>query len=90
VGGRDGNADLLCQKQPRNDTHKQIENVGGSGWMMTQAQTTEEIENGAEYEASVGGQTVAVVIAEHDGNKYILTDPDQTTENNLLSPSECP
>jgi uncharacterized hydantoinase/oxoprolinase family protein len=77
-------------KEPRNDIHKQIENVGGSNWKITQDKAIEEIEAGTEYEVSVGGQTVGVVIARHNGNKYIRTDPDRTTENNLLSLPECP
>ena len=77
-------------KQPREDPHKQIENVGGQGWKITQDEAIENIENGTEYEVSVDGQTVAVVIATHEGNKYIKTEPDGYGENNLLSLDECP
>jgi Protein of unknown function (DUF3892) len=77
-------------KEPREDPHKQIENVGGSGWKITQDEAIRNIENGESYEVSVNGQTTQVVIATHNGNKYIRTDPDQTTENNLLSLPECP
>lgn len=76
-------------KEPRNDIHKQIENVGGSNWKITQDKCIEEIEAGTEYEVSVGGVTAKVVIAKHDGHKYIRTDPDKTTDNNLLSLPEC-
>lgn len=82
---------ITCvNKEPRNDIHKQIENVGGSGWKISQDKAIEEIENGTEYEVTAGGVTTEVVIATHEGHKYIRTDPDKTTENNLLSLPECP
>jgi hypothetical protein len=82
---------ITCvNKEPRNDIHKQIEDVGGSNWKITQDKAIEEIEAGTEYEVSAGGVTAKVVIATHEGNKYIRTDPDKTTKNNLLSLPECP
>ena len=81
---------ITCvNKEPRNDIHKQIENVGGTGWKITQDKAIEEIENGQEYEVTAGGVTAKVVIAKHEGHKYIRTDPDKTTANNLLALAEC-
>jgi hypothetical protein len=81
---------ITCvNKQPRNDIHKQIENVGGSGWRITQDEAIRKIENGESYEVSVNGRTVSVVVAEHEGNKYIKTAADGYAENNLLSLPEC-
>lgn len=47
---------------------------------------------GARYSFHVdsGGRTVNVVIAEHDGHKYLKTEADDYSPDNLLSPSECP
>lgn len=81
---------ITCvNKQPRNDIHKQIEKVGGYGWKITQDEAIEQIERGTEYEVTVEGVTAKVVVATHEGNKYIRTDPDKTTKNNLLSLEEC-
>lgn len=77
-------------KEPRQDPHKQIENVGGSGWKITQDEAIGNIENGESYEVSVGGRTVGVIVATHLGNKYVKTTADSTGENNLLSLPECP
>jgi hypothetical protein len=77
-------------KEPRQDPHKQIENVGGSGWKITQDEAIRNIESGERYVVSVGGRTVGVIIATHAGNKYIKTEADGHGENNLLSLPECP
>jgi Protein of unknown function (DUF3892) len=77
-------------KEPREDPHKQIENVGDSSWKITQDEAIRNIEGGESYEVSVGGRTVGVIIATHNGNQYIKTEADGHGENNLLSLPECP
>jgi hypothetical protein len=78
-------------KQPRNDIHKQIENVGGAGWKITQDQAIRNIETGTEqYEVVVNGMRTDVIVAIHNGNRYIKTRADSYGGNNLLSLPECP
>jgi hypothetical protein len=81
---------ITCvNKQPRNDVHKQIERVGGSGWSISQDEAIRNIENGEAYEVTVGGVTAQVVIATHNGHKYIKTTADGYGGNNLLNLPEC-
>jgi hypothetical protein len=77
-------------KDPRQDPHKRIENVGGSGWKISESEAIRNIENGESYEVSVGGRTVGVIIAEHEGHKYLKTEADGYSPDNLLSLPECP
>jgi len=77
-------------KDPRQDPHKRIEYVGGSDWKISEDEAISNIENGESYEVSVDGQTVGVVIAEHEGHKYLKTEADGYAPNNLLSLPECP
>ena len=81
-------------KEPRNDPYKSITHVGGgapgSYWQQTQKQTIEEIEAGTyEYYVDVNGKEVDVVVATHNGHKYIKTKPDGVDPNNLLSLPDC-
>ena len=77
-------------KDPRQDPHKRIENVGGSDWKITEAEAIRNIENGERYYVSVEGRTVSVEIAEHEGRKYLKTEEDGYSPDNLLSLPECP
>ncbi len=77
-------------KDPRQDPHKRIENVGGSGWKIAEAEAIRNIENGERYYVSVGGRTVWVEIATHEGHKYLKTEADGYSPDNLLSLDQCP
>jgi hypothetical protein len=83
-------------KIPREDPHKSIVNVGGttSGggtWKQSQKQTVEEIEAGkCEFYVDEAGREVDVIVATHNGHKYIKTRADRVGENNLLKLPECP
>jgi hypothetical protein len=73
-------------KEPDN----RIAGVGGlHGWTEWEVQIIGEIEDGANYYVEVGHERVAVIVAERDGRKYLRTDPDKTTENNLVSLPHC-
>ncbi len=60
------------------------------GWTLSEDVVIGEIEDGANYYVEVGDERVLVVVAQQDGRKYLRTDPDKTTENNLLSLPHCP
>jgi hypothetical protein len=83
-------------KTDRTNPHERIENVGGQNadgarWKQSVAHTIREIE-AKEYEFFVheGGRTVDVIVATHNGNKYIKTVADGAQPDNLLSLPECP
>ena len=42
------------------------------------------------YYVSVGGRSVWVVVASHNGREYLKTQPDGYSPDNLLSLDECP
>lgn len=82
---------ITCiNKSNRTDPHDRITHVGGSGWKVTQPQAISDINNGTwSYYVSVSGQSVEVIVAERNGNKYLKTKNDGEQPNNLLSLPEC-
>jgi hypothetical protein len=82
--------EITCIIRDGDDPDYRIDGVGGS-WGSKGARTViEEIEAGADYFVEVDGTLVDVVVAEQDGRKYLGTDPDRTTHNNLNSLPSCP
>jgi hypothetical protein len=83
-------------KQPRDDPYDRIKNVGGKdngGWKITVASAVGYIERG-EWEfhtrPPVGHGRKVVVAVSRYGNKYLKTEADADTPDNLLSLPECP
>lgn len=76
--------------------HERIENVGGvysngSRWKQSVSQTIKDIESGEwEFYIEEDGLTVGLVVAEHNGHKYIKTMADNIQPDILLSLTECP
>jgi hypothetical protein len=90
-------ARIRCiNKTDRSNPHERIKNVGGANsdggrWKQSVDQTIREIEsNEWEYFVSEGGNTVDVVVATHNGNKYLKTRADGVQPDNLLALPECP
>jgi hypothetical protein len=83
-------------KQPRNDPHRRIVNVGGvnadgSRWKISEARAIEGIETGKwSFYVNAGERAVNVVIATHEGRPYLKTEADGYSPDNLLSLPECP
>lgn len=83
-------------KTDRMNPHERIKNVGGqnadgSRWKRSVDQTVREIESREwEFFVTEGGRTVDVIVATHNGNKYIKTTADGIQPDNLLSLPECP
>lgn len=83
-------------KTDRMNPHERIKNVGGQNadggrWKQSVDQTVREIESREwEFFVAEGGRTVDVIVATHNGNKYIKTTADGIQPDNLLSLPECP
>jgi len=83
-------------KTPRQDPHLRIENIGGvngdgTRWKMSEDRAIGSIESGEyNFYVSVNGRMVNVIVATHEGRKYLKTEADGLQPNNLLSLPECP
>jgi hypothetical protein len=89
-------AQITCiNKIPRNDPNESITHVGGQSidgrWKLTLADAIGRIERGEwKFYVAVNGKSVWVVVAiSRAGNKYLKTEADSSTQNNLLSLPEC-
>lgn len=72
------------------DPHERIQGIGGSGWWRAENDAIRDVEaDSSAYFVSVGGRTVWVIVATHNGRKYLKTPPDDYRPDNLLSLPEC-
>ncbi|WP_245454696.1 DUF3892 domain-containing protein [Bradyrhizobium sp. RP6] len=63
----------------------------GSHWKQSVVQTIRDIESGAwEFYVQEDGLTAGLIVAKHEGHKYIKTTADGIQPDNLLSLAECP
>jgi NAD-dependent DNA ligase len=89
-------AQIQCiNKSHRQNPHEHITHVGGilngTRWRITQQEAIDFIESGKwRFYVSVSSKSVWVIVATHNGHKYLKTENDSTTSNNLLSLTECP
>ena len=87
---------ITCiNKTNRQDPHDRIHNVGGQNssgrWKKSQSTVIAEIEGKVNtFYTSVNGVRANVIVAVHNGNKYIKTENDGLHPNNLLALPECP
>jgi hypothetical protein len=87
--------EITCiNKADRQNPHERIQNVGGtraSGvrFKITQPAAIAEIERGEQFFVHRAGRTVNVIVATHNGNKYIKTEADGVQPDNLLALPEC-
>jgi hypothetical protein len=79
--------------------HERIQGLGGiSGsqrWWMSENDIIAELEKPAgirrwSFYVSVNGKSVWVIVASHNGRKYLKTEADGYAPNNLLNSPECP
>lgn len=76
--------------------HERIQGLGGgdtmlSRWYHTEEQAISNIERREHsYFVSVNGRTVSVIVALHNGRKYLKTQNDGYSPDNLLALPECP
>jgi len=87
---------ITCvNKTNRQDPYDRIHSVGGENagirWKKSQETVISEIESGVNtFYTLVNSVRAEVVVATHNGHKYIKTENDGLHPNNLLSLPECP
>jgi hypothetical protein len=82
--------EITCIVPDSMDPGERIDAVGGSGWQKDEDTVINEIDSGTEsYYTNAAGQRAAVVVMTDKPTKYLRTDPDTTTANNLLSLPNC-
>lgn len=83
-------------KSDRYNPYERITHIGGvnsdgTRWKLLQSQAIADIESGKySFFVSVNGRAADVIVARHNGNKYLKTTADGEHPNNLLSLPECP
>jgi Protein of unknown function (DUF3892) len=88
---------ILCiTKSNRQSTHERITHIGGvnadgSSWRLTQQTAIDGIVSGQwTFFVSSYGQTVNVIVSiSRLNNRYLTTERDGESQNNLLSLPEC-
>ncbi|MGY4537410.1 hypothetical protein ACVW0P_001829 [Mucilaginibacter sp. UYNi724] len=78
------------------DAHERISHIGGinadnTRWRLSEDDAIKSIENKKyEFYVSVNGRSVDVIVATHNNRKYLKTESDGYSPNNLLNLNECP
>jgi hypothetical protein len=79
--------------------HERIQAIGGihngKRYRMTESEAIVELEKPSStrswnFYVSVSGKMVWVIVASHEGRKYLKTEADGYAPNNLLNLPECP
>jgi hypothetical protein len=82
-------------KALRQDPHRRISNIGGSQrgkrWKMSVDEAIAAITAGKHsFYVNTDSKVAWVIVADHEGHKYLKTEADGLHPNNLLSLPECP
>ena len=83
---------ITCiNKRVHQNPHERIEFIGQRGnWKISEDNAIRRIELGQDsFYVMVNGKSVDVMVATHEGRKYLKTVPDGYAPNNLLSLPEC-
>lgn len=74
------------------DPHERISHIGnsGEGWKVSEDDAIRAIENyTTSFYTLVNGREADIVVAKHNGRKYLKTTADGYRPDNLLSLPEC-
>lgn len=73
------------------DPHERIQYIGQQGnWKLSEDSAISRIESQKDsFFVLVGGKSVEVIVAVHNGRKYLKTEADGYAPNNLLNLDEC-
>jgi len=73
------------------DPHERIQYIGQQGnWKLSEDSAIRRIEAGQDsFYTSVNNRHAEVIVATHNGQKYLKTDADGYAPNNLLALPEC-
>jgi hypothetical protein len=72
------------------DRHERIQAIGGSGWKHAEDDAIRRIDERRDtYSVTRAGRTVRVVTAVHQGRRYLKTEADGVSPDNLLALPEC-
>ena len=78
-------------KQPRDDTHEGITNLGGYGWKWTRQAVVDSINAKTNtFYTSVNGKRANIGVRQGRNGQYVQTHADGEWNNNLLALPECP
>ena len=86
----------INKRGSHHDPHERISHIGGTGsdgtrWKLSEDDAIKAIEDKKyEFYVTVNGKTVEVIVAKHNGRKYLKTEADGYSPDNLLSLPECP
>ena len=89
----------IIKRGGNSNPHERIESLGGNHhgrrWLMSENAVIAELEKPAwarswNFYVRVAGRTAWIVVAMHNGRKYLKTEADGYEPNNLLSLSACP
>ena len=83
------------RKRDRQNPHERIQSIGGAAgngrWELPEADAIAGMEDGRwQFYVNVNAQRIFVVVALHQGRKYLKTQADGYEPNNLLRLPECP
>ena len=82
-------------KRQHHNPHERIQGIGGTNslgvrWWRAEDDAIHDVERDPDsYFASANGKSVRVVVATHNGRKYLKTVTDGYEPNNLLSLPDC-
>jgi len=81
----------ITKKGDHFNPHERIQGIGGASWWRSEDDAIRDVEKDSEsYYASASGKSVWVVVAVHNGRKYLKTTADNYKPDNLLSLPDCP
>ncbi len=88
-------ASCIRKRPSHYDPHTRVAGIGGyhggSRWYLSEDEAIRDIDAGKyRFYPSVSGHSVWIIIASHNGRRYLKTEADGYAPNNLLSLPECP